>query len=114
MPLTTVTTVVGPISSVPVGETELEVGSKSVAEVEGVGEFEVILLEKVEVFEVVGMGVGEDDEDGEDVNADNAGVVLVGVAVDDSSVVGGTDDDIVLVFVINNVVCREHKHIPNS
>lgn len=89
IPLTTVTTVVEPIFVVPVEETGLEeeAGSKGGLEVEGIG----VILEKVEVFGIVGMGVDEDDVDASDV-----GVVLVGV--DDSSVVDCSGNDVVLGF----------------
>ena len=112
MPLTTVTIVVEPVS-VPVGDTELEeVDSKSSAEVDGVGD----IFEKVEVFGVVGMGVGEDDVD---INGNDIGVVLVGVdgssvdgsSVDGSSVVVWTGIVIVLVFVVKNVASRQNTHI---
>ena len=96
MPLTTVTIVVE-LSAVPVGETEFEAGG---AEVEGIG----VILEKVEVAEVVGVGVGEDD-----VNI-NVGVVLLGI---NGTSIDGTGNDIVLVFVVKNVVTREHKYIPS-
>ena len=110
MPLTTVTTVVEPISSVPVGETELEVGSESGAEVEGIG----VVLEKVEavevvgVVEIVGIRVGEDKTN---IDVDDVGIVIVGVV--GSRVIDCPGNDIVLVFVVKNVVSREQKHIPS-
>lgn len=106
MPLTTVTIVVEPVFSVPVVETELEeeVDSKNSVEVEGVG----VISEKVEVLEVVRIGIGED---GESIGANDVGVVLVGV--DGCSVVVGTGCVIVLVFVVKKVVSREHRHIPS-
>lgn len=89
VPLITVTIVVELKFSVSVGEIELEVDSKSGAEVEEMG----VKLEKVEVVEVVGMGDGEDD-----LNVGNVGVVLVGVngRIDDN--IDSADDDIILIF----------------
>ena len=88
MPLTTVTIVVEFISAVPVGESEFEVDSKGAAEVEEIW----VVLEKVEVFRVVGMGVGEDVN----INVDIVGVALVGVDGSDIA----TDNDIDLVYVV--------------
>lgn len=85
MPLTTVTTVVELILSVPVGETELEADSTSGDEVEGIG----VILEKIEVVEVLGMEFGEDDVD---ITVDDVGVVIVGVDND-----SGNDVDLVFV-----------------
>jgi hypothetical protein len=100
-----VTSVVEPTIAafaVPVGENELEVDSKSAAEVDGI----CVALEKVEGVEVVGMEVGEFDDNG---GVEVEGVVLEGV--DGNSVIDCTGNDIVLVFVVRTIVSREHKHI---
>ena len=66
-----------------VSRTEISISVK----VEGVG----VIFEEVEGFGVVRMIVG----------------------VNGSNVVDGTDNVIVLVLVVRNVVSREHKHIPS-
>ena len=66
-----------------VSRTEISISLK----VEGVG----VIFEEVEGFGVVRMIVG----------------------VNGSNVVDGTDNVIVLVLVVRNVVSREHKHIPS-
>lgn len=98
MPLTTVTIVVELISSVPVGETELEEDPKGGAEVEGFG----VILERDGVVEVVKMEDGEDDID---INVDDVGVLAVGV---NCSVMDADSNEFALVYVINNIVSREH------
>jgi hypothetical protein len=97
VPLTTVTIDVELISPVPVGETEFEVDPKGGAEVEGV----VVILERDGVVEVVGM---RDDEDDIGIDVDDVGVLVVGV---DGSIMD-VNNEVALVYVINNVVSREH------